>query len=260
MKSRYLRVAPFWTSPVWSVVSCALFVRPVSALAAPQAMRPARSRSQSLFACALLVGCLDSTLRANSPQPGLAYAEGEVIVTFRQSLDLEATRASLSAHQLQFAKHFAFLSRRRQKQAGLVGATTRPTADLIAELTNDPSVEVVEPNYWRRPLDAVPDDPLFPQLWGLRNVGQTVNGTAGTAGKDIRFGRAWTLARPSTNPVVVAVIDSGVDYRHPDLAGNMWINPAEIPDNGADEDNNGYADDYYGYDFGEGDSDPTPVS
>lgn len=260
MRPRYIRIAPRWPSQVWRAIPCVLFVRAAWAIGAHRTTRSARPRWQGLFVCALLVGCLGSTLRAAAPQPGPGYVEGEVIVTFRQSLNLEAVRTSLSAHQLQFAKHFALLSRHRQKQCGLVRATNRTTADLIAELTNDPSVEVVEPNYVRRPLEATPDDPLFPQLWGLRNLGQTVNGTAGTAGKDIRFGGAWRLARPSTNPVVVAVIDSGVDYRHPDLVGNMWVNPAEIPNNSVDEDSNGYADDYYGYDFGEGDSDPAPAS
>ena len=67
--------------------------------------------------------------------------------------------------------------------------------------------------------------PLFPQLWGLQNTGQSVNGTAGTRATDIKFVNAWSLARTSSPPVVVAVIDTGVDYTHPDLAPNMWTKP-----------------------------------
>jgi subtilisin family serine protease len=117
-------------------------------------------------------------------------------------------------------------------------------------------VELAEPNYLRR-VTGTPNDTLFTNLWGLRNTGQSVNGTAGTAGDDIRFVAAWGLARPTTNQVVVAVIDTGVDYTHPDLAGNMWTNSAEIPGNGVDDDGNGYVDDYYGYDFADNLPNPT---
>src|SRR5438132_5730087 len=96
--------------------------------------------------------------------------------------------------------------------------------------------------------------------WGLHNTGQVVNGGTGTPGADIKFTQAWSLARPSTNQVVVAVIDSGVNYTHADLAANMWTNPDETTNNGLDDDNNGYTDDYYGYNFGEGNSDPNTVT
>ncbi|MGF1577723.1 MAG: S8 family serine peptidase, partial [Gemmataceae bacterium] len=56
--------------------------------------------------------------------------------------------------------------------------------------------------------------------------------------------------------MVVAVIDTGIDYTHPDIAANMWRNTGEIPNNGIDDDGNGYTDDYYGYDFYDGDGDP----
>ena len=81
---------------------------------------------------------------------------------------------------------------------------------------------------------------------------------AGTAGADIHFVPGWALAQqPGTNPPVVAVIDTGVDYRHPDLASNMWINTGENPTNGLDNDGDGYVNDYYGYDFA--DNLPSPM-
>jgi len=67
---------------------------------------------------------------------------------------------------------------------------------------------------------------------------------------------AWGLARPSTGEVVVALIDSGVDYTHPDLASNVWTNAGEIPGNSLDDDGNGYVDDLHGYNFADGNSDP----
>lgn len=86
----------------------------------------------------------------------------------------------------------------------------------------------------------------------MQNTGQAVSGTAGAPGADIRFVPATAMARPTTNPVVVAVVDTGVDYYHPDLAANMWVNPGEIPNNGVDDDGNGFVDDYHGYDFADG--------
>ena len=215
-----------------------------------------RTTAMRILVRLLASACLISGLDAAALELSGDYVEGEVLVTFKASVNLEAARAALNAHQLKFAKHFDLLSDHRRKHTGLVRAVPRTTLDLISELQNDPSVEVVEPNYVRRPFGGAPNDPLFPQLWGLRNTGQTVNGFTGTSGHDIRFTGAWSLARPSTNEVVVAVIDSGVDYDHPDLAGSMWTNPGEVPNNFADDDGNGYTDDYYGYDFADGDSNP----
>jgi subtilisin family serine protease len=188
--------------------------------------------------------------------PRLEYVEGDVLLMFKSSVDLAAVQSALAVHSLGLKKHFAGLSRDLGKQFGLVHDNNRTTAELIAELSLDPVVESAEPNYLRW-VTRVPNDTLLTNLWGLQNTGQPVNGLTGTAGADIRFIAAWGLARPSTNPVVVAVIDTGVDYSHPDLAGNMWINTAEIPDNGLDDDGDGYVDDYYGYDFADNLPDPS---
>ena len=189
-------------------------------------------------------------------RPPTGYVEGEVIVTFKTSENLEAAQKALSRHALVFAKHFDLLSARRGKQMGLVREPSRTTAQLIEELKADPSVEVAEPNYLRWP-NAQPNDPLFPFLWSFQNTGQNVDGISGTSGDDIKFTGAWNLARPSASQVVVGVIDTGVAYTHPDLAPNMWTNPGEIQGNGADDDHDGYVDDYYGYNFANGNSNPS---
>jgi subtilisin family serine protease len=124
-------------------------------------------------------------------------------------------------------------------------------------LSSDPDVELAEPNYLRWISSSVPSDALFSQLWGLQNTGQSVNGTAGTAGDDIKFVNAWSLAQTSATQVVVAVVDTGVDYTHPDLAPSMWTNPGETPANSADDDGNGYVDDVYGYDFADDTASPS---
>lgn len=189
--------------------------------------------------------------------PATAYVEGEVIVTFKEPANLATAQQALQGHTLTLARHFAWLSEHRHRQTGLVRDKSRTTAALIAELQRDPLIETVEPNYLRWVTIASPNDALFPDQWSFQNTGQNVNGTVGTASDDIKFLAAWSLARPSGTGVVVAVIDTGVDYTHPDLAGNIWVNTGEIPGNGLDDDGNGFADDYHGYDFIDGTPDPT---
>ncbi len=122
----------------------------------------------------------------------------------------------------------------------------------IAEQKNkkDPRIVLVEPNYKVR-ISAIPNDPLFANLWGLKNTGQT----GGTPYSDINAESAWDITTGSDD-VVVAVIDTGIDYLHPDLAQNMWTNTGEIAGNSIDDDDNGFVDDVYGYDFVSNDGDP----
>lgn len=96
-----------------------------------------------------------------------------------------------------------------------------------------------------------PNDTSFTQLWGLHNTGQT----GGAVDADIDAPEAWDITTGSRD-VVVAVIDTGVDRHHPDLAANMWTNPHEIPGNNVDDDGNGFVDDLNGWDFFANDNDP----
>lgn len=109
-----------------------------------------------------------------------------------------------------------------------------------------------EPNYLDSISATFPNDARFSELWGMRNTGQT----GGTPGADIHATEAWDLATGSRQ-VVVAVIDTGVDYTHPDLTNNIWTNLGETPGNGIDDDGNGYVDDFFGYDFYNKDADPS---
>lgn len=97
---------------------------------------------------------------------------------------------------------------------------------------------------------ALPNDSSFSSLWGLSNSGSQ----GGVSAADINAAQAWNFGT-STN-IVTAVIDSGVDYRHPDLIANIWSNVREISGNGIDDDNNGFVDDMRGWDFANNDNDP----
>ena len=102
----------------------------------------------------------------------------------------------------------------------------------------------MQPNYVRRvAAPAPPNDPYwtFGLLWGIERI---------------QAQPVWTTFTNGSPDVVVAGIDTGVDYTHPDLAANMWVNPGEIPGNGLDDDGNGYVDDVHGIDAINGDSDP----
>jgi len=99
-----------------------------------------------------------------------------------------------------------------------------------SKLLKSSDVEMVEPNYIRKLQSTIPNDFYISDLWGLQKI---------------KVPEAWDMARGSEE-VIVAVIDTGVDYTHEDLAQNMWVNTREIPNNGIDDDGNGYIDDVYG--------------
>lgn len=126
--------------------------------------------------------------------------------------------------------------------------------NAISRLRTLPNVKSAEPD-WIGEWAAVPNDPNFNRMWGWQNSGQLVNGVTGINDADIDADVAWNSFTGSST-TKVAIVDSGVDYLHPDLAANIWSNPGEIAGNGLDDDSNGYVDDIHGYDFGSGDADP----
>jgi subtilisin family serine protease len=112
--------------------------------------------------------------------------------------------------------------------------------EAIARAQSDPRIEYAEPNRLLEPAETMPNDSLFNQQWSLFNNL--------TQGADIGATRAWDITQGNSD-VVVAVTDTGIDITHPDLAANIWVNPAEIADNGIDEDSNGLVDDVNGWNF-----------
>ncbi len=122
-------------------------------------------------------------------------------------------------------------------------------SSAIKILMQNPMVEVAEPNYIYH-AERTPNDPLLGNLWGMKNTGQMdSSNSAGVAGVDIGVEKAWDIETGSKD-VIIAVIDTGVDYNHPDLKDNIWTNQAELNGKpGVDDDANGYVDDIHGFSF-----------
>ncbi len=169
---------------------------------------------------------------------------GELIIRYKSGATPTARAAYLSRLGASRLRAFPRFNMDYVKLSGI------STEEALRRYSLDPSVEYIEPNYEIH-LDAVPNDPRFPELYGMRNTGQT----GGTPGADIKATNAWDVFTGDPN-IKIGIIDTGVDYNHPDLAANVWTNPGEIPGNSLDDDGNGYVDDVHGYDFSNNDGDP----
>lgn len=148
-------------------------------------------------------------------------------------------------------------------QFALVKTEQKSLSLAIAALESHPAVEYAEPNYIfqainqttgvERMLANVDADDRFGLLWGLKNDGRNepdrnggLSTETGVSGVDVNAMKAWEITKGSRD-VTIAVIDTGIDYNHPDLKDNMWVNAKEIPGNNKDDDGNGYVDDVYGW-------------
>ncbi len=180
--------------------------------------------------------------------PGQVFVPNHLLVRFASGVE--------SAQRTQILNTLggAAIAREYELVPGLFLLTLPPgqtVQQALQSYNGTPGILYAEPNYLREFYPAFPNDPLFSELWGMHNTGQT----GGTPGADIHAAQAWDL-NTGTRQVIVAVVDSGLDYTHPDLTNNVWTNLDEIPANGVDDDGNGYVDDVHGYDFSDDDPEP----
>lgn len=222
---------------------------------------------------------LSSGLVTNANSSEVArHVPGEIIVKFKSGVDAKKFFQNKSISILGLSPKREIKLSYEKLNVMNVG-NEKSLQSAILALKNNSDVEYAEPNYiysiavmpkeYARTNKALeqspfaeanatsPDDASFDKLWGLRNTGSNEpQGKAGVEGADVNALKAWDLTRGS-HSVKIAVIDTGVDYNHPDLKGNVWVNAAELNGKaGVDDDNNGFIDDVNGYDFANNDNDP----
>ncbi|HEV2813871.1 MAG TPA: S8 family serine peptidase, partial [Solirubrobacteraceae bacterium] len=200
-------------------------------------------RSRRLALGIVALACASPGTAAAAPAPVHSdpspYIAGELVVRFRASAD--------AADRRRLRERLGARSARSLRVPGAQLVELSPGRSVRAAqaaFEASPEVLYAEPNH-RLTFDAAPDDPLFPRQWHLDRIGAPW---------------AWDVTLGSRD-VVVAVIDSGVEVRHPDLQGNLWTNPGETGEgresNGVDDDGNDYVDDWRGWDFWDQENDPS---
>ncbi|MFH1715187.1 MAG: S8 family serine peptidase [Elusimicrobiota bacterium] len=194
------------------------------------------------------------------------YAKGQIIFKYKENIAKRSTlsdikKETMNKHKIKNMNQL-FKNRKNKTSAKSLSSIQAPDLstvyyaeidssldplDVAKELANDPAIEYAQPNYLRETFSTTPNDPYFKQQWGLANDGTFATGAI--PNKDINALDAWDITTGS-NTVIIAIIDTGVDYNHEDLSANMRLNTNDGPtENGIDDDGNGYIDDYRGYDF-----------
>jgi serine protease len=194
----------------------------------------------SLLLLSVLFSGLQVSAQSDAPPAtdtqGAEYAPDAVMVQFREgTLTAQKVEAEAAAGG-EIVAEYALVPGlvRVQLPAGM------SVPQAVEAFSRLPSVEYAEPDYILHAVDTTPNDPSFGSLWGMANIKAPL---------------AWDTSTGAAD-FVVADIDSGADYDHPDLAANIWTNTGEIPGNGIDDDKNGYVDDVHGWDFAYNDDDP----
>lgn len=185
--------------------------------------------------------------------PVADHVPGEVVVKFRDAASSRAGRITvLQTLQKRLGRSAVNEIHPFVTDASLAVVKLKSDslmASAMKILGGEPSVIYTEPNYIYRALD-LPNDTDFAKQWGMHNVGQADDaGQTGTLGDDIGITQLWEKGIVGKSSTRVAVIDTGIQWDHPDLKDNLFTNPGEIDGNKQDDDHNGFIDDIHGWNF-----------
>ena len=194
------------------------------------------NRTSVLTRTLAAIFALAAAFSAVSAQSGERYVPGELLVKFADGADARRSNAANRA-----VGAFAVETLKDDRWQRVIVPAGKTIEEAMAQYQKLDGVVAVQPNFYYHLL-MTPNDPQF-----------TASGMYGL--NKIQAPFAWDLTTGSS-AVVVADIDTGMRYTHQDLAPNAWVNPGEIAGNGVDDDNNGFADDVYGWDFFYNDSNP----
>ncbi|TDM06256.1 MAG: peptidase S8 [Ideonella sp. MAG2] len=210
-------------------------------------------RRSTLAAATLLACTLGTAVQANPAlvdaslkDTSLRFVESEVLVQFKPGMHAVAQRA-MGDMGLHTAKVLRSAAQGADAELHLVKLPSgMKVAEAIQKLRAHSAVRFVEPN-WIVSTSAAPNDPYYTsgQLWGY--YGDTSPVKTNQFGS--QAGESYNAGRKCNGTVLVGIIDEGVMTSHPDTQANVWVNPYEIPNNGIDDDGNGYVDDVNGWDF-----------
>ncbi len=178
-----------------------------------------------------------------------SYKDGELLVKFKPDVTPATSSSINQSIGASLIRNFALVQNLQQVKL----PANLSVKDAVTRYMSDPNVVYAEPNYLFSP-SIIPNDTSFsPQQWALQNSGFA----GGTASDDIKAPKAWDITTGDRS-VVIAVLDTGIDYTHPDLAGNIWTNPGETGSDASghdkrtnlvDDDGDGKVDDWRGWNF-----------
>lgn len=200
-----------------------------------------------VFSPSLAIGLEEVSLQTPVTLPA-----DTIIVKLKSHIDVETAAAESVAGNAGTAVDDVLA----EENIAIVRPERRSIREAIASLNNDPRVEYAEPNF-RRDVTAIPtNDTHRGLLWGFDNTGSNLSAytISGTPDADIDLPEAWAISQ-GTADVVVAIIDTGVYYTHPDLTSSMWEGTSCRDENG-----NPIGGCMHGYDFADNDKDPLPAA
>lgn len=213
------------------------------------------SEIETTISSAIIDVPLDESINEKLPS---AYVDGEVIVKYKEAnIDLSSKEGRTKALNFADVESLEQVGRLPEDNISVLKILSDVTVEQkIDQLERNANIEYAQPNFQYTETAIATNDTHKEKLWSFDNTGQTVNTISGIPDADVDMPEAWAVneGTNATNSIIVAVIDSGVAYNHPDLLSNMWDGTSCVSDTNAPLGNCNH-----GYDFGDNDKIPLPT-